>query len=218
MSSYATNLGCPLPCNEAKLVAGSWHVKKDGKKVSLEFLMQGKSETLAFNLGMLTSLSVYGTRKYMLNAKKSEANETVGRITKDLATYVNHEELSSTVLRSKAAAKPQLLSLPPVPARFENVRAKVYQSTKGDWAAWSPIKFTWESAQRYQYRVQAAKDGMSAEVIAEGDLDGNGIKSRFSLAGHVGSHSLGHASQRARRSVRLSHLPHAQGQRLLPHR
>jgi hypothetical protein len=35
--------------------------------------------------------------------------------------------------------------------------------------------------QYYQYEVVAAKDGKSAEVIARGDLDGNGKQSRLSL-------------------------------------
>jgi hypothetical protein len=56
-----------------------------------------------------------------------------------------------------------------------------YASTPADWQAWAPIQFTMDAPQYYQYEVKAAKDGMSAEVVAHGDLDGDGKVSTFRL-------------------------------------
>jgi hypothetical protein len=39
--------------------------------------------------------------------------------------------------------------------------------------------------QYYQYEVKAAKNGESAEILAHGDLDGDGQTSLFKVAMHV---------------------------------
>jgi hypothetical protein len=54
-----------------------------------------------------------------------------------------------------------------------------YLSSPADWAAWAPLKFAMDTPQRYQYEVRAARDGMSADVIARGDLNGDGKTSLF---------------------------------------
>ena len=171
----------------APLLSESWHVERHGNKVSFDFTLKGSPSTLTYNLGIVSALGAYGTRQYLTNSKTAEARATVGRIAKDMAAYVYRENMSDEWLHAKAQPGnsatriKRLISLPPVPADFELIRAKKYQSTSADWAKWAPIKFELESPQRYQFRVEAAKDGLSAEIIAEGDLDGNGIKSRFSI-------------------------------------
>ena len=46
---------------------------------------------------------------------------------------------------------------------------------------WSAIFFEIDAPQYYQYEIKAAKDGKSADIIARGDLDGDGRTSEFKL-------------------------------------
>jgi type IV pilus assembly protein PilA len=148
------------------LINETWHVQQAGQHVGFEFGIRGKSTLIAERLGMVSALAVYGVRKYIAGAKTTEARATVAIITKDLAV----------------AHPTKFTSLPPVPAKFEAVQGKQYQSAPADWAKWKSIGFSRNEPQYYQYRVEAAKNGKSAVVIAEGDLDGNGKKSRFALS------------------------------------
>jgi hypothetical protein len=50
-----------------------------------------------------------------------------------------------------------------------------------DWKAWEPIGYSAQAPQFYQYEIVAAPDGGSAEIIARGDLDGDGKASKFVL-------------------------------------
>jgi hypothetical protein len=52
-------------------------------------------------------------------------------------------------------------------------------TTPADWKAWAPIQFEMDAPQFYQYEVRASKDGMSAEILARGDLNGDGKPSTF---------------------------------------
>jgi hypothetical protein len=73
----------------------------------------------------------------------------------------------------------KLVSLPAVPAAVP--RGVKYQSTVEDWKAWAPIHFGLTEPQYYQYQVTAAKDGKTAEILARGDLNGDGKTSLFRL-------------------------------------
>lgn len=60
-------------------------------------------------------------------------------------------------------------------------RGTKVQTTAADWKAWTALRFQMGSPQYYQYEVKAAKDGESAEVLARGDLNGDGKTSLFKL-------------------------------------
>jgi hypothetical protein len=57
-----------------------------------------------------------------------------------------------------------------------------YQSSAADWAPWKTIGFSIAEPQYFQYEVVAAKDGKSADIIARGDLDGDGQVSETRLS------------------------------------
>ena len=69
--------------------------------------------------------------------------------------------------------------MPAVPAAIP--RGAKYQSSADDWKAWAPIQFKLEAPQYFQYEIVAAKDGKSADVLARGDLDGDGQSSLYRL-------------------------------------
>lgn len=147
------------------LVLESWHVERNGRRVGFELRLEGDQKQAAAKLGMLAALAIRGARSYVVNAKVAEARVTLGNIAKAIA-----------------AAKPRkLTSLPAVPGRFELVQGTKYQSGSSEWAQWDSVGYTRQEPQYYQYRVDAAKNGKSAEIIAEGDLDGDGKRSRLSL-------------------------------------
>ena len=103
-------------------------------------------------------------------AMQAEARNTVGQIARKYANVYSGEHRPTP---SRFAALPAVPSMVPSGVK--------YQSAPADWEPWSEIHFSMAEPQYYQYEVVVSKDGMSAEVIARGDLDGNGTQSRFSL-------------------------------------
>jgi hypothetical protein len=134
--------------------------------VAFEVRLVGEPTVMAERLGMGAAMAIYGVRKYIAEAKIAEART----VTRRIATRLVEAKLK------------KLTSLPAVPAKFESVQGMKYQSVPADWSKWQTIQFSMESPQYFQYRVEAAKGGKAATVIAEGDLDANGKRSRFSLA------------------------------------
>jgi hypothetical protein len=112
-----------------------------------------------------------------VRAKTAEAKNTVTHIAKALMAWWDAEDKAGPA-RAKNAKK-KLFSLPAVPKTVP--RGQKYQSSSADWTPWSKIHFEMSSPQYFQYEVRAAKDGESAEVIAHGDLDGDGKTSTFKV-------------------------------------
>jgi len=102
----------------------------------------------------------------------------VGWIAKDIAGSWEREEPGPAGNR-KALGKKKLFSFAAVPKAVP--RAMKYQSTPDDWKPWASIGFSMEEPQYFQYEVRAARDGQSAEILARGDLNGDGKTSLFRL-------------------------------------
>jgi hypothetical protein len=148
-------------------------VKRRGNGFDVRFDLRGSPQQQANDLGTLAALGVSGARKYMANAKAAEAKATLKQITK----------LYQATLNEADSAKPKkpkkLVSMPAVPASVP--RGAKYQSSADDWKGWAPIQFKLDGPQYFQYEVVAAKDGKSAEILARGDLDGDGQASLYRL-------------------------------------
>ena len=73
----------------------------------------------------------------------------------------------------------------PVPDDPLSVRGRRYQSNLADWSAspWRELRFSIVQPQCYQYSFDAQGAGGTAKAIvtAEGDLDGDGVRSLVSL-------------------------------------
>jgi hypothetical protein len=121
-------------------------------------------------------------RKYIAASKGTEARNVVQAIAKNIASWYEREELDG--LR----ANKKLFSIPAVPKAVP--RGMKYQSSPDDWKAWRKIKFEMSAPQYYQYEVKAAKDGLSADIIARGDLNGDGKTSLFKLTVKIQSDHL----------------------------
>ncbi len=148
-------------------------VERHGTHFAASFELREPVIDQARDVGTLIGVGVYGVRRYITDAKAGEAPAVMAQIAKSYSATLADPEAA------KHHAPKKLASLPAVPATVP--RGVKYQSSADDWKAWAPIHFALVDAQYFQYEVVAAKDGKSAEILARGDLDGNGKSSLYRL-------------------------------------
>lgn len=145
-------------------------------------------------IGILAALAIYGVRRYVLNAKTSEARNTLGAIAKSqVAAYAKeHGDTAVVSLASSSAGTSNQLCPhgDAVPAGVASIKGTKYQSSPAEWGGgWRCLMFTMENPQYFQYQfVGNGSNETSAtafSAIARGDLDGDGTTSVFSLAGAI---------------------------------
>jgi type IV pilus assembly protein PilA len=158
-------------------------------------------------VGVLAALAIYGVRRYILNSKTAEARNSIGQMAKDASAAYNREGMSANVLTlgvstgitnhlcGGAAAT--------VPAGIGSVQGKKYQSSPSEWSAgsagvgWQCVKFSMQDPQYYVYGYAASGTaGVKDETFtatAQGDLDGNGVPSTFTLGGQIQEDPTTHA-------------------------
>ena len=147
-------------------IVKNWHVRRAAQDVRVEFSADGTVQEMSQRISVASAVAIYRARKFIANAKAAQARTTI-----------------RAIANSFIAARPKkLTSLLPVPGKFELVQGKKYRSVQSDWIGWKQIGFSLGEPQYFQYRADAARDGKSAEIIAQGDLNADGQKSRYSLA------------------------------------
>ncbi len=152
-------------------------------------------------VGILAALAIYGVRKYITNAKTAEARNSLGQMSKDASTAYNREGMSGAIVtigNSTAVANNLCISAAAtVPTGKAAIQAKKYQSKPSEWAAgdqftgWSCLKFSMQDPQYFMYgytsTVTSSTSTPSANdkftCSANGDLNGDGTLSTFSLLG-----------------------------------
>jgi type IV pilus assembly protein PilA len=139
-------------------------------------------------LPVFATLAIYGLRKYIANAKTAEARNAVGQIAKDaMAAYEGAPGTTGHALCASASQS--------VPKSADSIRGAKYQSAQGDWevdarrnAGFACLRFSMDQPQYYMYSYRAvgrSSPGDSFVATANGDLNGDGVLSTFSLTGHV---------------------------------
>src|SRR6185295_12334474 len=87
-------------------------------------------------VGVLAALAIYGVRKYLLNAKTTEAKNAVGQMAKDAKTAYERESMAPTILSAgtTTAVVNSLCSSGsnPVPNGMANVKGQKWQSSPAD--------------------------------------------------------------------------------------
>jgi type IV pilus assembly protein PilA len=154
-------------------------------------------------IGILAVLAIYGVRKYLANAKTAEARNSLGQMAKDQSAEFEKESMGSTVLAvgSSATASRSLCTSPSasVPPTISSVQGKKYQSdqTNGkDWNAdqGTPVKgfaclnFAMDAPQYYMYNFVTTNPTVATGSwtgTANGDLNGDGVQSTFSITGTI---------------------------------
>ncbi len=152
-------------------------------------------------VGILAVLAIYGVRKYLANAKTAEARNALGRIANAAVTAYENEKMAASVLPqggsstlSRALCKSSSVS---VPGSASSIQGKKYQSTAADWAADSAgnsgftcLQFSVDQPQYYMYHYTAGGTGAVGDsfvATANGDLNGDGVLSTFTITGSVNS-------------------------------
>ena len=154
-------------------------------------------------VGVLAVLAIYGVRKYIANSKTTEARNSLGQIAKDAATAFEKESGNSAVigvgnttglLRQLCGTASKVPGTAPASAK--------YQSSPADWGGtgatgaatnWACLKFSLEQPQYYAYYYAAPNVTSTAgqySATAEGDLNGDGATSLFTINGSVQSGAL----------------------------
>lgn len=138
-------------------------------QVSVRVTSNGLADEASL-FGALVAVAIYGVRHYVTQAKVAEARSTLGRVAKSLADYASSQKTPR--FPASAARVPRQ-----VPAGVK------YQSAPSDWqqAGWRDIRFERNIPQYYAYEFETASNGQRAVVRALGDLDGDGVQSRFEL-------------------------------------
>lgn len=148
-------------------------------------------------VGILAVLAIYGVRKYLANAKTAEARNTLGQISKDAIAAYERESMSGAVLAvgqstavSRAPCPPEPNN--PIPAAT-SIKGKKWQSAPKDWsggagtvAGFACLHFVMDQAQYYSYSYTSVP-ATSFTATANGDLNGDGVLSTFSISGVVQS-------------------------------
>jgi hypothetical protein len=158
-----------LDAQQAKAVqrfADAVTFERSGNRLALAFELREKPVEQARALGLAAALMIAGVRRYILDAKLVEVKTTLRAIAESYQS-------------SWHAGDRALFALPAVPTDVQH--ATKYMSAPADWQAWERIHFSIQVPQRFQYLVRVAKNGRSGEVLAHGDLDGDGKASTYAI-------------------------------------
>ncbi len=145
--------------------------------------------TIGF-ISILGALAMYGVARYLRHSKTAEAVATTSAIAQAACVYYNQSDANQPAGTKPEAAK-AMRHFPPasrasVPANEADVRGKKFQSAVGDWSTspWLDMGFKISTPQFYAYSFESNGSGTAAQAtaIAQGDLDGNGIKSSFRVS------------------------------------
>jgi hypothetical protein len=166
--------------------------------------MSGET-AIASGIGTLSSLAIYGTKRYLAASKTAEAKGSVFAIARGAQQAFEREGSDAASLNAAGAPIHRLCeSAQAVPATVPKGAKYQPSSEKGrDYetgsplAGWKCLKFSMVGPQFYQYDYRRGggykgpgrggpnpgKDGF--EISAEGDLDGDGKTSLFTITGAV---------------------------------
>lgn len=144
-------------------------------------------------VGLLAALAIYGVRKYMTNAKTTEARNALGQISKGAQTAFDSEIMDGGALtpgESVGSSRRLCGSADPVPDALDKIKGLKYQSKESDWGGsadtgWQCLRFSMRGPQYYQYDYELLDENAGFDAIAKGDLDGDGVTSTFTIEGRV---------------------------------
>jgi type IV pilus assembly protein PilA len=147
-------------------------------------------------IGILSVLAIYGVRKYVANAKSAEARNSIGQIAKDASAAVEHVQGTTAIVsfgNTSALMRAFCSSSTLVPGAVP--RGQKYQSQASDWsgtpiAGWQCLKFVMDEPQYYMYGYTVSSTDATTGgflVTANGDLNGDGITSQFTVSGSASS-------------------------------
>ncbi len=148
-------------------------ITRDGDLLLLAVTQKGDAVKQMEMVGALSVVGVFAVRRYLQRSKAAEAKNNVGIISRLVVNYVDMET---------AAGKAPARFPPTAPAVPKDVPAgKRYTPSDADFShpSWKAIRFSLKDPFYYRYRFETSADGKTCTVIIEGDLDGDGVLSKF---------------------------------------
>jgi type IV pilus assembly protein PilA len=151
-------------------------------------------------IGVLAALAIYGVSRYLRNAKTGEARSMVGAMAKGNISYFNAETwMNTNVLNPGQSAAPSNVVCDSASVTVPTAGApqgKKYQSSDSDWGVdgmtkgkgFACLKFAMGQPQYFQYDYKAAAastPNATFQALAYGDLNGDGITSKFEYSGAI---------------------------------
>ena len=139
---------------------------------------------------VLSAIGMYALARYVRHAKTVEAVSSVASLAAASAEYYNASDATQPTGAAPHAVH-AMRHFPPasrvsIPKDDLTVRGTRYQSNLADWSAspWRELRFSIVQPQCYRYSFEAEGAGATAKAVvtATGDLDGDGVRSTFSLA------------------------------------
>ncbi|MBX3226410.1 MAG: hypothetical protein KIT84_44690 [Labilithrix sp.] len=152
----------------ARNLVASHRAARASIRIELEEPIEAQVRDLTDFMGLVTST----LRTMKMRVRTEEARANLNHLAGKLA-----EAWESKDPKSPFAAKTKLVSFPAVPSTVPKRAALT--SPADSWKAWSAVGWSVETPSFYQYEVIAAKDGQTADLVARGDLDGDGKVSTF---------------------------------------
>ena len=150
-------------------------------------------------VGVLAALAIYGVRRYIANAKTAEARNSIGQMSKDATTAYNREGMQAQVLAlgdSTGVTNRLCGPATAVPSTPTSIAGRKYQSKPSEWqtgnkdSGWQCLRFSMQDPQYYIYNYTGGGSTSGGfEASALGDLDADGIYSKFSIVGTIATES-----------------------------
>jgi type IV pilus assembly protein PilA len=153
-------------------------------------------------IGILSVLAMYGVRKYISNTKTTEARNALGRMANAAVVAYENENMQSPILpQGSSATLSRALCKSAstfVPSSAASIAGRKYQSSTAEWSVdatgnsgFSCLQFTIDQPQYFMYTYSISGSGTnvgdSFVALANGDLNGDGNMSTFSLMGAINS-------------------------------
>ncbi len=166
------------------------------KGVALKFKGTGGAGAVA-GMGSLAAVGIYGVRRYLAAAKTAEAKNAIGAISRGAIAAYERESSSTPAHALCKSARPVPATVPAGSKYQPSTQQGQDFDTGSPTVGWKCLKFTITNPHYFQYDYRAGgnykgpkrggpdpgPDGF--EASAEGDLDGDGKTSLFTLTGKV---------------------------------
>jgi type IV pilus assembly protein PilA len=151
-------------------------------------------------VGTLALLATYGVRRLVANAKSTEARNALGSIGKLAEAAYQRQTMANVILMKgmTTGARFQMCgsASTTVPTAIASVKGRIYQSAPTDWTVdegaakgFACLRFSISDPQRYMYGYAITGTGYTVgdtfTATANGDLNGDGVASTFTLTGKV---------------------------------
>jgi type II secretory pathway pseudopilin PulG len=138
---------------------------------------------------LLSALGMYGLARYLRHSRTAEAVGALNTLGASAAAAYDASDATQPAGTEPSAARAMRHFPPssrtPVPADLADIRGKQYRSASHDWdpSPWRELRFSIPQPQFYAYsfRSEGVGSAATATAVAQGDLNGDGHMSEFSL-------------------------------------